>query len=92
MSKKSDNENLDFLPSPGDGRFWVVEYSEKVRSKPLRLALKEAFREGSPLGHTIGFEFCSANEKSLTDTAHLVLINCADRKKYVGTSGAFTSK
>lgn len=85
-----DNQNLTFLPSPGKGRFWEVTYSEKLRTKPMKLTLREAFREGSPLGETIGYEFSEANESALTKTAHEVLVRTADRKKFIGTLGVTT--
>jgi len=87
VADSQDNQDLAFLPAPPKGHFWEVKPKSRLRTKPLRVRLIEAFREGSPVGETIGEEFAEANEKSLTDVAHLVLIRTADRKKYEGTYG-----
>ena len=83
-----DNAELSFLPDPGEGRFWEVKYSTKIRTKPLHLALKQPFRKGSPLGEVIGFDYAEANEKSLKETADLIMVRTADYKKYLGVFGA----
>lgn len=93
MAKYADNSALSFLPDPGEGHFWEVKYEEKSpRSKPLKLSLREAFRPGTPVGETIGWEYSEANEKSLTETANAIMVRSADRKKFIGTYGIQTSK
>lgn len=88
MANHSDNSNLSFLPDAPKGHFWEVKYEERApRSKPLKVTLREAFRQGTPVGETIGWEYSEANEKSLTETANQILVRTADRKKYIGTSG-----
>lgn len=88
MSNNSiDNPKLSFLPNPGKGRFWEVKYSTKLRTKPLQISLKESFRKGSPVGETIGFDFAEANEKSLKETADMIMVRTADFKEYLGTRG-----
>lgn len=93
MADHTDNQTLDFLPTPGKGHFWEVKYDEKApRTKPLRLSLREMFRAGTPVGETIGWDYTEANEKSLTETANNILVRCADRKKFIGTAGVATKK
>lgn len=93
MSHRTDNQNLDFLPAAGDGNFWEVKYDEKhPRTKPLKLSLREAFRPGTPVGETLGWEYAEANKKSLTNAANDILVRCADRKKFIGTFGVQTTK
>ncbi len=89
MTEHYDNPALNFLPKPPKGHFWDVSDKDPKapRSKPLKLSLREAFRAGSPVGETIGWEYSEANDKTLLDTAHKILVSSADRKKYVGTSG-----
>lgn len=94
MADHADNDNLSFLPTPPKGHFWEVsdKDAKAPRSKPLKLSLREAFRVGSPVGETIGWEYAEANEKALTDTAHNILVRSADRKKFVGTAGVQAKK
>lgn len=92
MTNHADNPDLSFLPTAPEGHFWEVKYDEKgPRSKPLRLTLREAFRVGTPVGETIGWDYSEANEKRLIDTANNIMANSADRKKYIGTHGVSRS-
>ncbi|QDP45502.1 hypothetical protein SEA_FUZZBUSTER_18 [Microbacterium phage FuzzBuster] len=91
MAAHADNAALSFLPTPPEGHFWEVRYEEKApRSKPLKLSLRESFRAGTPIGETIGWEYSEANEKSLTDTANVIMVRSADRKLFIGTLGVTT--
>lgn len=93
MADHADNPDLSFLPTAPESHFWEVKYDDKApRSKPLRLTLREAFRAGTPVGETIGWDYTEANEKSLTETANNILIRAADRKKFIGTAGVSAKK
>ena len=93
MADHADNPDLSFLPKAPKGHFWASKYDAKApRLKPLKLSLNEAFRQGSPVGETIGWDYSEANEKSLTETAHKILVATADRKKFIGTAGVEAKK
>lgn len=75
------------LPDPGKGRFWRVTYNAKSRVNPMTITLVESFREGSPVGVTVGFDYAMANAKDLREKAELVLVRAADYKLMVGDYG-----
>ena len=81
----SNNDNLSFLPNPGEGRKWVCIHNPKSRTNPLTLQLVERFARGRRGASTvIGFEYATADRKDLENKANDVLDRVGDYDKFVG--------
>jgi hypothetical protein len=86
MAGSTVNNLLKFLPPAGEGRFWEIKLRDPLPlTKPLKVTLRQRFKEGVDRGDTVGVGYADAYEKSIRDTADDVLLRFADTQKYLGT-------